>query len=58
MFLGAWDAFIRDRCKCVYCGYEGTTFETWLALVSDHLIPVKAGGGNSRCGPCSCLRPV
>src|SRR5574337_1261196 len=43
-FRGAWDAFIRDRCRCVYCGFEGTTFESWLTLVPDHLVPVHVGG--------------
>src|SRR5438094_10045585 len=31
-------------CACVYCGYTGTTLETWLALVPDHLIPRGKGG--------------
>ena len=47
-FPGAWDAFVRGGCKCVYCGFEGTTYSAWRQLISDHLIPENKGGENRR----------
>jgi 5-methylcytosine-specific restriction endonuclease McrA len=41
-----WDVYVKGRCRCVYCGFEGTTFEKWRNLAVDHLIP-KAGGGSN-----------
>jgi hypothetical protein len=30
----------RDDFKCQYCGIDGTqSFDTWLTLTSDHLLP-------------------
>jgi len=34
-----WEAYIRDKCKCVYCGFDGTKFENWRQLILDHVIP-------------------
>jgi hypothetical protein len=36
--------FVRDRCKCVYCGLQGTTYSAWRQLVVDHFIPKAADG--------------
>jgi len=36
--------FVRDRCKCVYCGFQATTYLAWRQLVVDHFIPRAAGG--------------
>jgi CRISPR/Cas system Type II protein with McrA/HNH and RuvC-like nuclease domain len=39
-----WDAYIRDKCRCVYCGLDGTKFENWRQLTLDHIIPEAKGG--------------
>jgi 5-methylcytosine-specific restriction endonuclease McrA len=38
------DVFARDGFKCVYCDFDGTTFEGWLFLQVDHFIPRRKGG--------------
>jgi len=40
-------AFVRDRCTCVYCGFQATTYSAWRQLVVDHFIPDAAGGETS-----------
>ena len=35
----------RDKHTCVYCSFKGDSFEKWLQLSIDHLIP-KSQGGN------------
>ncbi|MGO8817287.1 MAG: HNH endonuclease [Terriglobia bacterium] len=46
--LEGWEefpnTFVRDRCKCVYCGFQGTTYLTWRQLVIDHFIPEACRG--------------
>jgi 5-methylcytosine-specific restriction endonuclease McrA len=39
-----WKVYVRDRCRCVYCGYDGTGFAAWGHLQIDHLIPQGRGG--------------
>ena len=39
-----WAVYVRDRCKCVYCGFDGSRFENWRQLSLDHIIP-KANKG-------------
>lgn len=35
-----WRVYVRDRCKCVYCGLDGRRdIRLWNQLVIDHLIP-------------------
>ncbi len=29
----------RDGFRCQYCGFDGTTFQAWLLLSVDHLLP-------------------
>ena len=29
--------FERDQYKCVYCGFDGTSFTNWLQLTVDHI---------------------
>ena len=36
--------FVRGRGKCVYCGFQATTYSAWRQLVVDHFIPRAAGG--------------
>lgn len=35
-----FDTFLRDRCVCQYCGFDGKrTPADWVQLQGDHLIP-------------------
>ena len=36
--------FARDNFHCVYCDYDGSTFERWRCLAIDHFIPRASGG--------------
>jgi len=36
--------FRRDDFTCVYCGFDGHTFENWMQLLLDHVIPSAQGG--------------
>lgn len=36
--------FARDGFHCVYCDYDGSTFERWRYLAVDHFIPRSSGG--------------
>lgn len=38
--------FARDHFCCVYCGFDGSTFERWRYLAVDHFIPQSRGGSN------------
>lgn len=43
-----WHIFIRDKCRCQYCGFDGKNdFGRWRHLEVDHLIPKAKGGGDS-----------
>ncbi|MBI5697135.1 MAG: HNH endonuclease [Thaumarchaeota archaeon] len=35
-------ALKRDKYKCKYCGFDGSTFDNWLQMSVDHVIPVSA----------------
>lgn len=39
------EVFARNGFRCVYCGWEGRTFETWAFLVVDHFEPKSARSG-------------
>jgi 5-methylcytosine-specific restriction endonuclease McrA len=41
-----WDIYIRDRCRCVYCGLDGTSLPTWRQLTIDHVVPRSRGGAD------------
>lgn len=35
-----WDIYIRDRCRCVYCGLDGMAdMRVWGQLQIDHVVP-------------------
>jgi len=36
--------FARDSFHCVYCDYDGSTFERWRYLAVDHFVPKSVGG--------------
>jgi 5-methylcytosine-specific restriction endonuclease McrA len=40
----AEEIFRRDGFRCVYCGFDGSTFEGWAFLQVDHFKPRSKGG--------------
>jgi hypothetical protein len=38
---------VRSRFRCVYCGYDGRSFPTWLQLAVDHVMPQQQGGADA-----------
>jgi len=40
------EVFRRDGFRCVYCGFDGRTFESWTFLQVDHFVPRSLGGGD------------
>jgi len=59
-----WEIYKRDRCRCVYCGFDGTIYANWRQLQIDHLVPRSADppGSNDRdnkvvsCAFCNLLK--
>ena len=41
-----WEIYARDRCICVYCGFQGHTLLMWRQLCLDHIIPTSVGGSD------------
>jgi hypothetical protein len=42
---GDFDIFVGHRCKCQYCGFDGSrSAEDWVQLQIDHLIPQAIAG--------------
>lgn len=41
-----WDIYVRDKCTCVYCGFQGHTLLALRQFEVDHLIPQGVGGLN------------
>ncbi len=42
-----WPIYVRDGCRCVYCGLDGTReFVVWQQFTIDHLIPRSRNGTN------------
>ncbi len=42
-----WSIYVRDLCKCVYCGFDGTVLPAWRHLLVDHVVPRRSGGTDS-----------
>jgi len=40
------EIFQRDSFRCVYCGFDGSTFEKWVFLQVDHFKPRCLGGSD------------
>jgi 5-methylcytosine-specific restriction endonuclease McrA len=38
------EVFRRDSFQCVYCGFDGRSFDAWTFLQVDHFIPRSLGG--------------
>jgi 5-methylcytosine-specific restriction endonuclease McrA len=41
------EVFKRDNFRCVYCGFDGGSFDTWTFLQVDHFVPRSRGGPDS-----------
>lgn len=52
-----------EKCyfTCVYCGFDGRTFDAWMQLTTDHIRPRSCGGSDesdnrvAACGSCNSL---
>lgn len=42
------EIYERDGFRCVYCGFDGSTFEGWRFLTLDHFKPLSKGGTYER----------
>ena len=40
------EIFQRDGFRCVYCDYDGSSFEGWTFLIVDHFKPRSRGGSD------------
>ena len=38
------EAHVKDNFTCQYCGYDGHSFQHWLQLAIDHILPLGQGG--------------
>lgn len=56
------EIFARDGFMCIYCGFDGRSFEGWQFLEVDHFKPRCLGGGDDRenlvtsCAICNRLK--
>lgn len=37
---------IRDRFICAYCGFDGRSFNSWMQLTIDHILPQSQDGSD------------
>lgn len=52
-----------ERCHftCVYCGFDGRTFDSWMQLSIDHILPSSCDGTDepsnrvAACGSCNSI---
>ncbi len=55
------NTYERDHFTCIYCGFDGRTFDAWLQLSIDHIRPKNCGGNDDpenlavACGSCNCI---
>ena len=40
------DTYQRYHFTCVYCGFDGRTFDSWMQLSIDHIRPISCSGSN------------
>ena len=36
--------YARDHHTCIYCGFDGRPFDSWMQLTIDHVLPQHQGG--------------
>lgn len=41
------EMFERFGFRCVYCGFDGRSFDNWMQLTTDHIVPKSQGGADS-----------
>ena len=41
------EVYKRDRWTCVYCGFDGRAFDSWMQLTLDHIFPQHQGKDHS-----------
>src|SRR5258706_15526316 len=55
------DVYRRDHFTCMYCGFDGRSFDSWMQLTVDHIRPRSCDGTNEpdnlavACGACNCI---
>ena|SRR5690606_34172513 len=55
------DTYLRCQYTCVYCGFDGRSFDAWMQLTIDHVVPRHCGGGDeprnrvAACGACNSM---
>lgn len=57
------EAATHERCHftCVYCGFDGRTFDGWMQLSIDHILPRQCDGDDdpanlvTACGSCNSV---
>lgn len=42
------DVYQRDRWTCVYCGFDGRSFDSWMQLTLDHVMPQHLATNHSK----------
>jgi 5-methylcytosine-specific restriction endonuclease McrA len=55
------EVFRRDHFTCLYCGFDGRSFDGWMQLSLEHILPRSSGGGHEidnlavACRSCNCI---
>lgn len=53
--------YFRDHFTCIYCGFDGRSFEGWMQLSTDHIRPKSNNGSDDlsnravACHSCNCI---
>jgi 5-methylcytosine-specific restriction endonuclease McrA len=42
-----WEIYERDHYTCIYCGFDGRDFDSYMQLSIDHIRPRSSGGDHS-----------
>lgn len=56
------EVFSKNDFRCVYCDFDGRTFDGWKHLIVDHFKPKKRGGSNdlenlvTACDVCNMMK--
>jgi 5-methylcytosine-specific restriction endonuclease McrA len=56
--LGDYGAALYEKYHftCVYCGFDGRTFDSWMQLSIDHVLPKASGGSDQESNKVVCCR--
>ncbi len=53
--------YLKCHFTCVYCGFDGRTFDAWMQLTIDHVLPRSCEGSDepdnrvAACGSCNSM---